>query len=315
MSIRNTPKPLIVILGPTASGKSEMALELAKSFNGEIISADSRQIYKGMDIATAKPYLGRRKKLKGKGSKKAVIINGIPHYLINIIEPNKDFSVAEYRNLVLKIIKDIHSRGKVPFLVGGTGFYISSITENLELPQIPPNKKLRKKLEKLTTRQLFSKLKKIDPKKAKIIDAKNPHRLIRAIEIAMGAKKTAAVKTEKLKPELDILRIGIDIPRERLYKKIDQRVEKMIKQGLVQETKKLAGKYSWKLPSMSGIGYKQMGMYLRSEITLPEAKELMKFATHAYARRQMTWFRKDRSIRWADSHSKAKRLIKSFLKR
>lgn len=349
MSTPQTPnknlQPLIVILGPTASGKSELALKLAKKFKGEIISADSRQIFKKMDIGTAKltlnskqqtlnytppnlPYKGRDKKknflilpllggVRG-GKPKPILINGIPHHLIDIIKPDENFSVAEYKELAIKIIRDIQSRGKIPILVGGTGLYISSIINNINIPQVKPNLKLRKKLEKTAPVALLKQLKKLDPVTFNTIDHKNIRRIIRALEVTISTGKPFSAQREKGAPLFDCLQIGLDAPREKLYKKIDQRVEKMINQGLVKETKKLAKKYSWRLPSMSGIGYKETGMYLRGEITLEKAAELIKFATHAYARRQITWFGRDKRIRWIkpdkkNSFKKIVKICKTFL--
>lgn len=290
-------KPLVVILGPTASGKSELALKLAKKFNGEIISADSRQIYKEMNIGTAKP-----KNLKIKN--RTYALDGIPHHLVNIVKPSQKFSVAEYKELAIKIIRDVTRRGKIPILAGGTGLYISSIVDNIEIPKVKPNLSLRKKLENKSIVILLKQLKKLDTAAFINIDKKNKRRIIRALEVTISTGKPFSAQRAKGAPLFNCLQIGLDIPREKLYKKIDDRVEKMIKSGLVKETKSLAKKYSWRLPSMSGIGYKQIGMYLRGEIKLEKAKELIKFATHAYARRQMTWFNKDKRIKWIKSNSK-----------
>lgn len=327
-------QPLIIILGPTASGKSEVALKLAKKNKGEIISADSRQIYKEMNIGTAKPFLVQKSKNKtlphilplqiGGGDKegvaklKPILIQKIPHYLIDIIKPDDNFSVAEYKELAIKIIHDIQNRGKIPILVGGTGLYISSIVDNIEIPKVKPNLKLRKKLEKTSPAVLLKQLKKLDSATFKTIDKKNIRRIIRALEVTISTGKPFSAQRAKGAPLFNILQIGLDMPREKLYKKIDQRIEKMIKAGLIQETKRLTKKYSWRLPSMSGIGYKEIGMYLRGEIPLKRAKELIKFATHAYARRQMTWFRRNKKIKWIklnkDELNKVVRYCKKFLK-
>jgi len=325
---------LIIILGPTASGKSEMALKLAKKFNGEIVSADSRQIYKEMNIGTAKPYLnqksllrqgyGGQKKIKNK--LKPILIQKIPHYLIDIAKPNQKFSVAEYKELAVKIIRDITSRGKIPILAGGTGLYISAIADNIEIPKVKPNLFLRKKLEKTPLSKLLARLKKSDLATFKTIDKNNKRRIIRALEVTISTGKPFSMQRKKGAPLFDCLQIGIDIPREKLYKKIDDRVEKMIKAGLVNETKSLAKKYSWRLPSMSGIGYREIGMYLRGEIPLKKAKELIKFATHSYARRQITWFtrqnfasqnlggfRRHKRIQWIKNYKQTEELVCKFL--
>jgi tRNA dimethylallyltransferase len=349
MSITNK---LIVILGPTASGKSELALKLAlrlrsgqarKKFGikgAEIVSADSRQIYREMNIGTAK--IPRDKKSirfsglaeKARNNKlRPVLIKKIPHYLIDIINPNNNFSVAEYKKLAIRIIRDIQTRGKIPILAGGTGLYISAIVDNIEIPKVKPNPALRKKLEKIPLNALLKRLKKLDPYTFKIIDKNNKRRIIRALEVTISTGKPFSAQREKGAPLFDILEIGIDIPRKKLYKKIDQRVEKMInpehgervngersrtiKDNLIKETKRLLKKYSWNLPAMSGIGYKEIEMYLRGEITLERAKELIKFATHAYARRQITWFKKDKRIKWIKTNKngfdRVIKYCKSFL--
>lgn len=321
MSTPNNLKPLVVILGPTASGKSEVALKLAKKFNGEIVSADSRQVYREMDIGTGKmPRDKKAIRLNGGLAEKArnkklrpVIIKNIPHYLIDIINPDKDFSVAEYKELAIEIIRDIQRRGKIPLLAGGTGLYISTIVDNLEIPKVKPNPALRKKLEKMPLAELLKQLKKSDPAAFKTIDKNNKRRIIRSLEVTISTGKPFSKQRQIGQPLFDILEIGIDVPREKLYKRIDQRVEKMIKTGLVRETDKLAKKYSWKFPSMSGIGYKEIGMYLRGEIRIEKAKELMKFGTHAYARRQMTWFRRNQKIKWIKNHAQAQKAVGNFL--
>lgn len=314
----STLNKLIVVLGPTASGKSGLALKLAKKINGEIISADSRQIYKEMNIATAKPYLTLNSKhqtpnYRSSHRLKPILIQKIPHYLIDIVRPNENFSVAEYKELAIKIIRNIQNRGKIPILVGGTGLYISAIVDNIEIPKVKPNQTLRKKLEKTSPAKLLKQLKRLDHATFKTIDKKNIRRIIRTLEVTISTGKPFSKQREKGQPLFDCLQVGIDMPREKLYKKIDIRVEEMIKQGLVKETKKLAKKYSWKLPSMSGIGYKEIGMYLRREINLEKAKELIKIATHQYSKRQQTWFKHDKNIHWVRNIKQATKISTNFI--
>lgn len=290
---------LIVILGPTASGKTDLAVFLAKKFSGEVVSADSRQIYKEMDIGTAKV------------TKKEMA--GVPHYLIDIIPPNKTFTLAQYKTKAIKIIKNIQRRGKTPFLVGGTGLYIKAVVENLQIPKVAPNPALREKLEKKTNEELLKDLAKLDPQAAETIDRKNKRRLVRALEVCiLSGKPFSALKT-KGKPMFEILQLGISVPRQTLYRRINQRVERQIKNGLIDEVKNLSRKYGWNLPSMSGIGYKEFKPYFEEKIALREAKKNLKQNTRQYARRQMTWFRKDKSIRWIKNAKEANRLIKKFL--
>ncbi len=293
-------KPLVVILGPTASGKTEMGFKLAKKYNGEIINADSRQIYREMDIGTGKTDI-------------QYSIFNIPIHLINIKNPNQKFSLSQYKKLTIKTIKDIHKRGKVPILVGGTGLYISAIVDNLEIPKAAPNKKIRQKLEKHTDEYLFNKLKKIDLKSAKTIGENNKRKLIRALEVCEITGKPFSSQQIKGEPLFNILQIGIKIDREKLYKKIDERVDEMIRIGLIKETKKLSKKYSFDLPAMSGIGYFEIGQYLKNKITLDDAVQKIKYRTHQYARRQMTWFKRDERIEWVENYRETERLINNFI--
>ncbi|MFH0805677.1 MAG: tRNA (adenosine(37)-N6)-dimethylallyltransferase MiaA [Patescibacteria group bacterium] len=290
---------LIIILGPTASGKSDLAIKLAQKFNGEIISADSRQIYKEMNIGTAKII------------KKEM--SGVPHYMIDIVKPNQKFTLAQFQKKTIKIIKDIQKRNKLPLLVGGTGLYIQSIVDNLKIPETKPDKKLRNKLEKLTNQELINKLKKLDSKALKIIDTKNKRRLIRALEICLLTKKPFSEQRKKNKSIFNTLQIGIKLNTKNLEQKIIKRIEKMIKNGLIKENKKLLKKYGDKPYSMSGIGYKEIIPYINNKITLKEAKELIKIHTRQYAKRQMTWFKRDKTIKWIKNYSEAEKLIQLFL--
>jgi len=298
----STLPKLIVILGPTASGKTDLSLKLAKKFKGEIVNADSRQIYKGMDIGTGKV-----------ADKK-----GVKHYLLDVIDPDEEFTLADYKKQAVVAIRDILKRGKVPFLVGGTGLYIQSVVDNLNIPAVPPNKKLREQFEKETKKpgalaKWYKKLLKLDPGAAKVVDAKNPRRIIRALEVCLATGKQFSKLREKGEPLFNVLQIGINLPRQKLYEKIDQRVEQMIKDGLVSETKKLFKKYNPELPSMNGIGYKEMGEPLNGKYDLAEAAQKIKYRTHAYARRQMTWFRRDKRIKWIKNYKEAEKKIGKWL--
>lgn len=272
---------LVVVLGPTASGKTDLAINLAKKFNGEIVNADSRTIYKGMDIGTAKP-----KDLKG-----------IPHHLIDIISPDEDFNVALFKKEAIKKIDEIIERGKLPILVGGTGLYIKSIVENLEFPQIKADEKLRKRLEKKTTEELFEMYKNLDKEGAKKIDKNNRRRLIRAIEVFLFLKEPF-FKERKKESAYDILQIGIIIDKKELEKRVRKRVDEMIKQGLEKEVKKLFKKYSFSIPSMQTIGYREWEDYFNKKESLENTIEKIKTNTIKFAKRQMTWFKKDKNIKW-----------------
>jgi tRNA dimethylallyltransferase len=310
--MNNNLPPLIVVLGPTGSGKTSLSLKLAKKYNGEIISADSRQIYKDMNIGTDKIKITQEQKNK-KTILTPISFQKIPHYMIDIINPDEKYSVANYKKDALKIINNILKRGKIPFLVGGTGLYIKALVDNLNIPQVKPDVILRKKLNAMDKKQLFSIFKKLDSRGAEKIDKDNKRRLVRAIEICKQTKQPFSEQNKKGKPLFNVLQIGIKIPREILYKKIDERIDEMIEKGLIDETKKLAQKYSFDLPAMSGIGYKEIGEYLSKEIILNEAIQKIKYRTHQYIRRQDTWFRKDKRIKWVKDYDQAEKIVRKFL--
>jgi tRNA dimethylallyltransferase len=287
-----------------------------------------------MDIATDKPSRtqnlklktqNHNSKLKTKKNEESFIVENIPHYLIDIINPDEDFSLAKYKKLAVEIIKDIQKRKKIPFLVGGTGLYISSIIDNFKIPKVKPDKSIRKKLEAKSAKDLFKKLKKLDSKSAENIGTRNKRKLIRALEVCLITKKTFSSQQGRGEPLFDFLQIGVKIPREKLYKKINQRVDQMIKMGLEKEVKNLMDKsYGLDLPSMSGLGYKQMKKYLKNksstfekaldEISFQEAVESIKTETRHYAKRQMTWFKRDKRIKWVGDYKEAKKNVEKFLK-
>jgi len=270
---------------------------LAKKFNGEIVSADSQQIYQEMDIGTAKPKN-----------------TNIPYHLIDVIKPNEQFTVALFKRKAIKIIKNIQKRGKLPFLVGGTGLYISSIVDNLKIPRVEPNYKLRMKLEKLPKDVLWQKLLKLDKNAAKIVDKNNPRRIIRAIEICQATKKSLSEVRKTGKPFFEILQIGLSLSRPQLYQRINKRVGKMLEDGLLSEAKHLYQKYGDEAPGLEAIGYKEMISYLKGEITFDESHELIKRNTRHYGKRQIQWFKRDKKIFWIRNREEAEALIKNFLK-
>lgn len=304
MSRNKKLKKLLVILGPTASGKSALALSLVKKYGGEIISADSRQIYQKLDIGTNKE--------KGVKKGKYYFVKGVKHFLISVIAPDKNFTLANFKNRALRAIKKIHKKGKLPILIGGTGLYIQAIVDNLSIPEVPPDKKLRLRLEKLSNKKLIEKLRKLDPAALKKISLENKRRLIRALEVCLKTGKKFSELQKKGKPLFNILQIGISAPKEKLYKKIDARVDKMIQEGLFEETKKLYKKYG-DAPAFSGIGYGEIIQYLAGKITLEEAIRLIKRNTRRYSRRQMTWFKRDNRINWIKTAVQAEKIINKWL--
>ena len=337
----NLPK-IIVVLGPTASGKSELAVKLAKKFNGEIISADSRQVYKGLDIGSGKvpkdlitncQLLITNKNLKNsyKISKTDYFYKGIEHYLLDVASPKRIFTVAQFQKLGQRIIKTIIKKNKIPIICGGTGLYIDSIIFENQFPAVPPQPKLRKQLEKKSNENLFEQLKKLDPRRAKNIDRHNRRRLIRALEIVITTKKPVplpatvpALKTSK------ILIIGIKKSPEELKKMIKKRLYKRLKQGMIEEVKNLRnGKalnplrtpspsygMSWKRLDDLGLEYRYISRYLRGLITQKEMEELILKESWQYAKRQITWFFakgvKKYKIFWINKEIEAFKLIKTY---
>lgn len=273
-----------VIVGPTASGKSAYAINLAKKYNGEVISADSRQVYKGMDIGT------------GKVTKKE--IQGVPHHLLSIVNPRKQYSVEQYKKEAMRTLLDIITRGKTPIICGGTGFYIDALVRGTTLPSVAPNKELRKRLEKLGAEKLFALLKEKDPERAKTIDAKNPRRLIRALEIA-EALGTVPKQKDAPFPNIHFEWIGIDLPDAKLKKKIHTRLMERMKKGMLAEVKKLRSQgISWKRLESFGLEYKWLAYYLQGKIKKKEMLEKLELDIWHYAKRQRTWFKRNKEIRW-----------------
>jgi len=290
---------MIAIVGPTAVGKSELALRLAQYFPVEIIGADSRQVYRYMDIGTNKPT--------------AVERASVPHHLIDVVEPDEDFSLAMYHQLANEALRAIQQKGKLPLLVGGSGLYVWSLVEGWKIPQVTPDQKRRRQLEARAeqegSRSLYQELQDIDPIAAEKINPSNTRRIIRALEIYHATGQRPSQLQHKEAPDFPILLIGLTRERGELYRRIDWRVDKMIQMGLVEEVEQLLKKgYSLSLPSMSGIGYKQIGQFLRGEMTLPQAIDKIKYETHRLARHQYAWFRlSDSRIHWFDAgEAKAK---------
>ncbi|MBZ9569479.1 tRNA (adenosine(37)-N6)-dimethylallyltransferase MiaA [Patescibacteria group bacterium] len=300
---------LIVVLGPTAIGKTELAIKLAKKFNGEILSADSRQVYREMDIGTAKPPRQQETRDKRQG----YIAKGVPHYMIDIVNPDEEFNVAIYKKLAIKAIKNIQERGKLPFLVGGTGLYIQAIVDNIDFPRVPAKKELREKLEKKSNEELFKIYKKLDSLGAKFIDKENKRRLIRAIEVCKATKKPFWQQRKKGEPFFDILQIGIKLPKTELKKRIEKRVKRMFKLGLEKEVKDLVEKYGWNISSMQTIGYQEWQEYFNKKINEKELREKIILHTLQLAKRQITWFKRGKRIHWVRNYQRAEKLARKFL--
>lgn len=291
---------LIVIVGPTATGKSDLAVFLAQKINGEIISADSRQVYSGFDIGS------------GKITKREM--QNVPHHLLDVADPKRTYTAARYVRDATKAIAGILQRGKIPVIVGGTGFYISALLSDTPLPAVPPNTALRKKLEKLSTEKLFALLKKKDPRRARRIDRFNRHRLIRALEIVTVLGKVPE-RTSGSAYETHI--IGVTLPKEKLKKRIHDRLGARIKKGMVQEVQRLhTNGLSWKRLESFGLEYRHIARYLQKKISKEQMLLELEHDIRHYAKRQMTWFKRDKTIRWFSPKERATiaRAAKNFLR-
>jgi len=280
--------PLLVIVGPTGIGKTALSLELAQFFPIEIISADSRLFYQGMDIGTAKPTLEEQSR--------------VPHHLIDICTPAQTMSLGEYQEQAQHLIEAIHQRGRLPILLGGTGQYVWAVVEGWGIPRVPPQPALRAALESLGQAELTRWLQQLDPVAAATLDLHNTRRVIRALEVTLVSGLPLSHHQKKHPPAYNTLILGLTCGRETLYRRIDERVDNMIAAGLVDELESLrqAG-YGHHLPAMSGLGYRQLWPYLDGEQTLAEAVERIKFETHRFVRHQNNWFKPDDPrIQWLD---------------
>ncbi|MDO8613262.1 MAG: tRNA (adenosine(37)-N6)-dimethylallyltransferase MiaA [Dehalococcoidia bacterium] len=286
-----TKRKLIAIVGPTATGKTALAVELARRLDGEIIGADSRQVYRHMDIGTAKPTAGEQA--------------AAPHHLIDVVDPDEPFSLGRWLDLASAsggALEDVWARGRQPLLAGGTGQYVWALLEGWRVPRVPPNPEFRLRMESRAAAELFESVRRVDPAAAARIGPANRRRLIRALEVYEATGRPISYWQAKEPPGFEATVIGLRLPREELYRRIDERVDGMMQRGLIDETRRLlAMGYARDLPSMSGIGYKEACAHLAGELTLAEAAARIKTETHRLARHQNSWFKaSDPRIRWID---------------
>ena len=310
MSAVHLPEALVAIVGPTATGKTGLAVALAAEFDAEIISADSRQVYRGLDIGTAKPTAHERAQA--------------PHHVVDVVPAdNASFSVAVWRGHAEQALENLTARGKQPWLVGGTGLYVQSLVDGLEFPNVPPQPKLRAELERTLQAEgidaLAARLQRLDSVAAAQIDLRNPRRLIRALEVCLVSGKPFSAQRTQRPPPYPILQIGLRADRDLLYQRIDERVDRMIADGFVEEVEQLLVQgITTDLPSMQSAGYRQLVSYLQGKYSLEEAVRQTKFATHQLAKRQETWFRKQKGIQWIhvgpDTASSVRNRIECFYK-
>lgn len=298
--------PIIVVLGPTASGKSSLGIALAHHFHGEIVSADSRQVYRGLDIGTAKVTL----------SEQALV----PHHLLDIVEPNATYTVSQFQHDAIAAINTILTRQLLPFLVGGSPHYIQAVIDNLDIPKVAPQPELRTQLEQRPLSDLLTELQVRDPKSFAGIDHNNPRRVIRALEVCITTGKPFSEQRRRANPLYRSLLLGIQWPRELLYKRIDARVDERMQQGMVQEVQGLLdmGVQHERLEAL-GLEYRFVSRWLRGDFTSEDQMvERLKYAIHDFTRRQLTWFRRDTRILWLDGNNttmvqEAKSIVENFL--
>lgn len=306
MSQLNLPAPLVVIAGPTAVGKTEIAIRVAEAIGGEIVSADSRLFYRGMDIGTAKPSLAERLR--------------VPHHLIDVRYPDQVWSLADFQQAAAQAIREVHARGRVPFLVGGTGQYIRAVLQGWDLPPQTPDPALRAALEGWASREggdrLHHRLALLDPEAAANIDARNVRRTIRALEVILRTGQKFSAQRQRGGSPYSLLVIGLKRPREALYARVDQRIQTMIDVGFVDEVRSLlANGYSPDLPTLSAIGYREMVAFLRGEITLDEAVVQIKRKTRRFVRHQGAWFNEDDpAIHWFEVGPETETQIEALIR-
>ncbi|MBI3913278.1 MAG: tRNA (adenosine(37)-N6)-dimethylallyltransferase MiaA [Chloroflexi bacterium] len=310
----NQQKALIAILGPTAVGKSALALKLAQEFRGEIVSADSRQVYRGMDIGTAKPTRAERAR--------------VPHHLLDVVNPGEAFSLADYQQRAYAAIDAIHARGNLPFLVGGSGLYVRAVLDGLTIPRVAPDAARRAQLETADAAMLYARLQERDLRAAEKIDPRNKRRVIRALEVIETTGATISAQQQQAPPDYRVLRIGLTLPRSELYARINARVDAMIAAGFVEEVRGLIAQPPFNSPlaggiqggAMSGLGYRQIALFVNGQIDLEEAVRLLKRDTRRFVHHQYSWFRLDDArIIWfdvsSDASAEVRAVVAEFLNR
>ncbi len=309
-------KRLLVIVGPTGAGKTSLALELAKKFSGELISADSRQIYRGMDVGTGKEARSKSSKFKTiEKEKRRWVVNDIPIHLYDIIKPDERYSVAQFQQEALHLIDEVAKRGKLPILVGGTGLYVQAVVEGLRIPKAPPDEKLREKLEKKSTESLLSLLREIDRETFDKVDQKNRRRIIRALEVFETTGEPISKLKKKFKVDFDSLIIGLTSKRQNLYQATDERIESWFRTGAFQEEVKiLLKKYDPNLTSFTSLGYQDAVNLVLGKVNQEEAIQRTKFKHHSYIRRQLTWLRSMRLVNWFDIASDYRQEVEALVK-
>lgn len=309
---KKATKPKVVaIVGPNASGKSDIAVEIAHKFGGEVISADSRQVYRGLDLSSGKVPGS----WKIRGFRRVYEYQDIPHHLIDVASPRKIFTVQKYKKKAQKTISSILEREKLPILAGGTGFYIDTVLYDMDIPEVPPNRKLRSELASLSNEELMQRLRGLDPNRAESVDSKNRRRIVRAIEIVVSSGSPVPDNSFAYEDSpYEILKIGLELKEEDLRHKIAARLDRRIKDGFINELKWLHLRgLSWRRLEKLGFEFKHVSQYIRGEIDMDQLKDLINKQSWQYAKRQMTWFKKDPNTIWINAPAKASQLVRDFL--
>lgn len=290
---------IVCIVGPTSSGKTALSLEIAKTFNGEIVNADARQVYRGFVIGTGQPTKEEQQ--------------GIPHHLFGFLEPEQIYTVTEWKASALACIKEIIARGKLPILVGGTGLYFQALVDNYEPPAVPPQPELRADMEKRTLEQLVRQLEKLDPDAVTWVDLKNRRRVERALEVVTATGKSFKAQRAQGEKLVDAFILGRQRSTEELRERINAAIDQMLARGWKEEVEALhASGIAWDAPAMTSIGYRDLGELIREDVTFDEALDHIRIATWQYAKRQLTWFKRDERIRWLESNASAVKNIQTW---
>ncbi len=310
MSDTKLPKVLCIV-GPTSSGKTGLGITLAKKHSGEIINADARQVYQEFSIGTGKPMGGKR---ICKDERCYYLYEDIPHYLMDFLPPGRPFTVAEWKEAAMTAVTGITNRTHLPIVVGGTGLYIQALVDNYQIPEVPPQPSFRDAMSKKPLEELVQMLIKLDPEAEKIVDLKNPRRVVRALEVITFTGEPFSEQRKKQEPIVEPFLIGIKHDRDVLRERFNQAVEHYIEAGWIDEIRRVKKEgVAWDAPAMTSIGYRELGEYVRGETSLEEAIQKTKEATWQYARRQMTWFKRDKRIHWVKDETEAEALVETWL--